>query len=498
MANDEILANLPEIFARARAAQQQWSVVPLQKRARMLKLVRENLLDAARTIEGLIVSETGKPANEALLNEILPAAELLTFLSRSAGSVLKTQPIRLHLFKHYRSQIEYAPIGPVAVLSPWNYPLLLSLSTIASAVVAGNAVIFKPSEYASGVGLAIQSLFDNSALPANLVQTVLGGAAAGSAIIEHRPGKVFFTGGTENGRKVALLAAQHLIPAQMELGGKNPMIVLADANLDYATSAALWGGFSNSGQMCASTDRILVHESIKARFVELLVQKIETLKQHPGKNFGHIVTEKQKASYRVQLEDASKLGIFAVTGGTFSEDGTRLAPTVLEGANIEKSLAYRDETFGPIVTVTTFRSTAEAVEKANDSTYGLSASIITRNISLGARLASQLQVGTVTLNETAYTAGLAEAPWGGIKNSGWGISRSERGLLEFVYTRHVHRPRFRWLTFKSPWWFPYTPFQHETAACGLELYRRHWSDKLRVFPHFVWNLVQFLKSERRL
>ena len=280
------------------------------------------------------------------------------------------------------------------------------------------------------------------------------------------------------------------------------MIVLPDADLDYATSAALWGGFGNSGQVCASVERILVHESIAQNFKSLLAEKVQKLRQGSSatraNDLGAITFEKQKETYRQQIEQARAQGAEFITGGDFSDDRCYLRPTLVTGANIESLDIYNEETFGPVVAISTFRSVAEAVEKANRSKYGLLASVITRDIRLGENVAKQLEVGTVTINEVVYTAGLGETPWGGVKESGFGRTHSAEGLLEFVNVRHIHKPRSRLFVFKSPWWFPYTDHQFEMFRQAFELFRRSWFDRLRAFPHFLLSLVRFIKGEPRL
>jgi succinate-semialdehyde dehydrogenase/glutarate-semialdehyde dehydrogenase len=234
----------------------------------------------------------------------------------------------------------------------------------------------------------------------------------------------------------------------------------------------------------------------------MLKEKIAQLRQGPSLGFdndlGVITFEKQKAVYERQLEEARSKGAEIIAGGEFSADRRCLLPTIVTGANVENLQVYQEETFGPVVAVTTFKSVAEAIQKANQSKYGLLASVITNNISLGEEIAKQLDVGTVTINEVTYTAGLSETPWGGIKESGFGKTHSDLGLLEFVNTRHIHKPKSKLFVFKSLWWFPYTPYQYTTFRKFLELYRRNWPDKAKALPDFLWNLIHFIKTEKRI
>ncbi len=493
---------LGKIFTQADAAQKLWAATPAAERAHVLLRLRETLLDQVDETTELISQENGKPKFEAMVNELLPCVDHLTFFAKKGPKVLRNKKIPLSLMKHRTSRLEYWPLGVVVIISPWNYPFLLPFGEIVMALITGNAVVFKPSEITPLVGLKIQSLIDESGFPEHLVQTVVGDGTLGAALIQQKPAKIFFTGSVATGKKIMSAAAEHLIPVNLELGGKDAMIVLPDADLDFASSAALWGGFSNSGQVCASVERILLHEKISEPFLALLKEKISKLRQgyslDQKKDLGVITFEKQKQVYKNHIEEAKTRGATFVSGGTFSEDQTYLQPTVVTGSNIEDLKIYNEETFGPVVAVTTFRNIQEAVAKANKSRYGLLASVITKDQRLGEEVARQLQVGTVTLNEVTYTAGLAETPWGGVKESGFGRTHSEIGLLEFVNIRHIHMSKSRFLVFKSPWWFPYTDFQFQAFRKFFELYRRSWWDKLKALPDFLWNFLKFIKNEPRL
>ena len=496
------IEQLPEIFERARAAQQHWATVPVNKRALFLLQLREAIINQVDDLVDLISKENGKPQFEAMANELLPSVDMLTYFAKKSPKLLQDRIIPLTLMKHRKSYLNYWPIGVVAVISPWNYPFLLPLGEILMALVAGNAVVFKPSEAGLSIGLKIQDLCNEAGLPPFVLQTLIGDGTLGAALIEQKPGKIFFTGSVPTGKKVMAAAAQHLIPVNLELGGKDAMIVLPDANLDFATSAALWGGFSNSGQVCASIERILVHERIIGPFVEQLKQKISLLRQGPStelnNDLGPITFEKQKEVYSKQLSQAKDKKANFVTGGEFTGDRRFLKPTLITGPHVEELEVYTEETFGPVVVVIPFKTISEAIQKTNQSRYGLLASIITKNISLAEEIAKQLVVGTVTINEVVYTAGLGETPWGGVKESGFGRTHSEIGIYEFLNTKHIHKPKSILFVFKSLWWFPYTQLQYNTFKSFIEIYRKSWINKLKTFPHFLWNLIQFLKTDKRL
>ena len=466
--------------------------------------LREGLISQADEFVEILVKENGKPRMEALANEIVPCVDLLTYFASCAPRALRDHAIPGRLMRHRKSYLNYWPVGVVLVISPWNYPFLLPFGDILMGLVSGNAIVFKPSEITPLVGLKIQELCDRVGVPSGLVQTVIGDGALGAALVQQKPGKIFFTGSVATGKKIMAAAAEHLIPVNLELGGKDPMIIMADADLDFASSAALWGSFSNSGQVCASTERILVHETVRNEFLRNFREKIAKLRQgvpsllSENTDMGAITMEKQKSTYDAHLEEARARGAEIVTGGTFSPDRRFLQPTVVSGPDIENLSVYNEETFGPVVAVTTFKSAEEAVEKANRSRYGLLASIISRDVGLAEKMAKQIEAGSVLINEVTYSAGMSETPWGGVKDSGFGRTHSEAGLYEFVNVRHIHKPRAGFTFFKAPWWYPYTEHQYSTFKFLMELYRKSWIAKLRGLPHLLWNFVQMMKNEKRL
>ncbi len=491
-------ADLARIFERAASAQQLWAKVSVKKRAQKLLHLRDVLCRRVDELAEVIHQENGKPVIEAHICELLPSIELLGFFASLAPKALRDKGITIrNPFMRYRkSYLSYWPLGTVAVISPWNYPFFLAFGDIAVAILAGNSVVFKPSEYTSLVGQKIQELFDEAGFPRDLVQTVYGERDVGAAIIDQKPAKVFFTGSVRTGKAIMKQASQNLTPVTLELGGKDAMIVLPDADLDYATSAALWGGYTNSGQVCASVERLIVHESIAKPFSEQLKAKIALLT--PDVELGVVTMDKQKQVYEDHLREARDSGAEFICGGILSGDRTRMLPTLVSGANIENLKIYNEETFGPVIAMTTFKTVAEAIEKANRSAYGLLASVITKNVGLGEEIARELHVGSVMINEVLFSAGLPETPWGGIKDSGIGRKHSEIGIYEFVHTRHVNRPRFSFIRFKSWWWFPYSELQRDFFRAWIKLYEGSMIERLSNVPQFLWALAQFLKKDRRI
>ncbi len=497
-------AALSSIFTNANSAQTQWAAMSTKKRSRYLYQLREIIIHRSEEIIDLISKENGKPKFEALSSDIIPVIYALTHFAKHAPSLLKDKKISLStsgLF-HRKSYLNYWPLGTVLIISPWNFPFHLPFTEIIMALAAGNAVVFKPSEVTPLIGKKIKELCDEAGLPPHLVQCVIGDGSLGAELIQHQPKKIFFTGSPQTGKKIMAAAAEHLIPVNLELGGKNAMLILPDADLDFSTSAALWGAYSNSGQICASIERIIIHDKLVHPFTAMLKEKIKALRLGASDSWendlGPITLEKQKETYSQQIEEARTAGIEIHTGGKFSDDKRFLPPTLLSGNKTETLSVYLNESFGPIASITTYRSVAEAIQKVNNSPYGLTASIITRDLSFGEDVAKQLEVGTVMINEVVYTAGVPETPWGGLKMSGFGLSHGNIGLFEFVNTRHIHKPVSKLFVFKSPWWFPYTPHQAAMFKNLLRVYRRSFFDKIRAIPDVLWNLVHFIKKEKRL
>jgi succinate-semialdehyde dehydrogenase/glutarate-semialdehyde dehydrogenase len=342
------------------------------------------------------------------------------------------------------------------------------------ALMGGNAAVVKPSELTPLVGLKVGEVFARAGLPAGTLEIVTGDGSTGAALVEAGVDKVMFTGSVPTGRRVAEAAARRLIPVVLELGGKDPMIVFEDADLDAASEAAVWGAFANSGQACASVERCYVHERVAEEFTRRVVAKTGALRQAAGGgascDLGAMSSERQLLTVEGHVREAVERGARVLAGGRRAQGcggrGWFHEPTVLAG--VDHTMAVmREETFGPVLPLMTFREEAEAVRLANDSSFGLTASVWTRNIRRGRRVASRIEAGTVMVNEVLYTHGIAQTPWGGVKQSGIGRTHGRLGLLEMVAPHHVHVNRLARL--QDVWWFSYTP---DAAALFLQLARR--------------------------
>lgn len=458
-------ASAAEVLAavsQARTAQKSWRELSFKERGAFVLKAQKILLAEMEEIASLISNEMGKPASEAISMEIAPVIDLMGYFARHAERVLKSEKINIALFGRLgrSSKIIYQPLGVIGIISPWNYPLAIPLGEVAMALMAGNAVVLKPSELTPLVGLKIGEIFEKAELPRHVLQIVTGDGQTGAALVKAGVNKIMFTGSVATGKKIAAAAAETLTPVVLELGGKDPMLVFADANLDVAASAAVWGAFANSGQTCASVERLYVQESVAPQFIEKVVNLTKKLRQSYGSEetseIGSMASEQQLAIVENHVSDAVANGASILTGGKRSDkfDGAFFEPTVLTNINHDFK-AIREETFGPTLPIMTFKTEAEVIKLANDSDFGLTASIWTNDLQKGNRVAKKIEAGTVTVNEVLYTHGIAQTPWGGVKQSGYGRTHGALGLLELVSPQHIHINRFSFLP--ALWWFDYSP-----------------------------------------
>ena len=446
--------------ASARKVQTSWAKVAFKDRGRLILRVRELVLSEQEEIAQLISSETGKPPAESLSMEIVPSLDLMHYFAKQTKNLLKPQRIDIGQYglMGRSSRIVYQPLGVIGIISPWNFPWATPIAEVVMALMAGNSVILKPSELTPFTALKMLDVFERAGLDRNLLQVLTGDGSTGAALSESPVDKIMFTGSVATGKLVAAAAAGNLTPVVLELGGKDPMIVLADANIANAARAAVWGAFANSGQACASVERCYVHESVADEFLKQVVTETRTLKQSnptdSEADVGSMTSEQQLQIVEEHVTEALHKGARIEIGGSRKPGtGWFYEPTVL--TQVDQSMKImRDETFGPVLPVTTFSSEEEAVALANDSIYGLTASVWTRNTARGRRVAEQIQAGTVMVNEVVYTHGIAQTPWGGVKQSGYGRTHGRMGLLELVSPRHIHVNRFGFLP--DVWWFRYT------------------------------------------
>jgi acyl-CoA reductase-like NAD-dependent aldehyde dehydrogenase len=478
------LSELPAIFENARQAQKEWVARSLQDRCAMLRRLRDTIYEHREEVADVITRETGKPRVEAIFAEILLALDTADFLARRAPRWLRPERVPHHniAMKAKSGWLEFQPCGVVAIISPWNYPFSIPMVEMISAVVAGNAVLLKPSELTPWTGWLARELFRRAQFPSGHVQVLQGGGEIGAALIEAGPDKVFFTGSVATGRRIAEACAKKLIPSVLELGGKDAMIVLADADLEIASSAAVWGSFMNCGQTCISVERIYVEQPIAERFTQLCVEKTKKLRlggpAERDADVGPMIRPRQLEKVEQQLRDAVARGAEIVTGGRRRPD---LGPNFLEPAvvtRVDHSMQLmRDETFGPVMAIHPVASAEEAIQLANDSPFGLSASVWTGNSRRGKEIASRIRAGSVMVNDVASYYGICEAPHGGPGASGWGRTHSRLGLLEMVQVKYGDVDRLPRIA--KSWWYGYT--RELTAAAGKfveALFAPTWKKRL--------------------
>ncbi len=474
MSADEVKAAV----TRSRIAFQNWKKTSFKERAAYIMRAREVILSQMDEIAHLISAESGKPFGEAISMEIAPVLDLMQYFARNTEKLLRPTKIHIGLYALLgrSSKIVYHPLGVVGIIPAWNYPFSIPLGEAVMSLMAGNTVVMKPSELTPMVGLKIGEIFEKAHGPtnfslSNIVQVVTGEGSTGAALVDAAPDKIMFTGSVATGKKIAEAAAKNLTSCVFELGGKDPMIVFADANLELASSAAVWGAFCNSGQSCSSVERLYVQESAAAEFTRKIVEKVRELKQGPGGNedisIGAMSSERQIQIVEDHVADFRAAGAKIETGGGrvlstgFSrqppEGGTPsglfFEPTVITGANNDMR-GMQEETFGPTLPIATFTTEQEAIRFANDSEFGLTASVWTRDRAKGERVARQIEAGSVCVNEVLYTHGIGQTPWGGFKNSGRGRTHGREGLMELVQPQHIHVNHLALLP--DAWWMPYS------------------------------------------
>ena len=453
-------AALPQIVSVARTEQASWAKVPLRERCNRLKVLREKMLASRAELADAVVRESGKPRVEALFADVFVALDSAEYWRRNAPDVLHSERVPHHstAAKAKRGYLLHEPLGVIAIISSWNYPLAIPLSQIIPAVVAGNAVVCKTSEFTLHCGALINKLFRDAGFPPSLVTIVQGGGEVGQALIDAAPDKVLFTGSVATGRAIAEACAKRLIPSVLELGGKDAMLVLADADLEVASSAAVWGSYTNCGQVCLSVERLFVEQDAAEKFMELCVEKTKKLRLGPGADpatdVGPLIRPHHVRRMSDLLDDARSRGARVLCGGHPRSDlgPNFFEPTVIVDVDSTMRL-FQEETFGPILAIQTVRDAEEGVRRANDSPFQLSASVWTGDVARGEAIAAKLRAGSVMVNDAISYFGIAEAPHGGCGASGWGRTHGKSGMRELVSTKYVDMDRLPHR--EKPWWYRY-------------------------------------------
>lgn len=420
----------------AREISARWGALPATERRRRLLAWKRVLVQRCAELADVIVAETAKPLGDAYL-EIMLAVEHLDWAARNAGRVLGPRRVRSGLLAADQgAALAYRPLGVVGVIGPWNYPVYTPLGSISYALAAGNAVVFKPSEHTPRTGEWLASTWDEPVL-----QTVTGGGDAGEALCWSGVDKIAFTGSAATARRVMAACAETLTPVVIEGGGKDAMIVAADADLGAAASSAAFGGFGNAGQTCAGVERVYVVREVYDEFLTRLKALVEGL---PEGVYGPMTVASQVDIVREHVEDALKRGGRAIVGGPESIRPPRIGPIVLADVP-EDSLALTEETFGPTLVVNPVDSLDEAITRTNLSRYGLAASIFTSDRNRARRLVARLRTGAASVNGVLGFAAVPALPFGGVGDSGFGRVHGPDGLREFSRAQSV-----TWRRFKAP------------------------------------------------
>jgi acyl-CoA reductase-like NAD-dependent aldehyde dehydrogenase len=452
----EILA----VVARARLAQAAWAEFGLRRRIAVLRKFQAKLHAKKSEIADAITREAGKPVAEALVTEVMVVLDAARFLIDNAWALLRDEPIPHGNLatKLKRGYLVREPYGIVGIISPWNYPFSIPATETLAALVSGNAVVLKPSELTPAVALELASLLHDAGVPNDVFQIVIGDGATGAALVASAIDKLVFTGSVSTGKRIAAAAAERLLPVVLELGGKDPMLVLDDADVDVASSAAVWGAFMNAGQACLSVERCYVSRSLYEQFVAACAEKTKKLRVGHGEDretdVGPLIRERQVQVVESHVNDAKARGARVVAGGKrLPELGPNFyAPTVLADGTKDMAI-MRDETFGPVLPIMAFGADDEAVRMANDSVYGLAASVWTSDAQRGERMARRLHAGTVMVNDVISCFAISEAPHGGMKASGIGRTHGRFGLDEMVKVKYVDVDRTPRM--KKVWWYGY-------------------------------------------
>lgn len=451
---------------RAHAAQRAWADLGLAERITILRRVGDVLVDRADDVAGRIAAENGKIRAEALQGEVLAVLETLRYYCAHAPRLLKPKTLRPRLFPNRRSHVLKIPCGVVAVIAPWNYPMALALWPTIPALVAGNTVVLKPSEKTPASGELIAELFRAGGLPSGVLEVVHGAGTTGAALLDADVDRVSFTGSVATGRRIAARCGERLIPCTLELGGKDPAIVLADADLDQAADGLVWGAFANAGQICASVERVYAVEQVADALTERIVARTDALRLGPDGDVGSVIDAGQRDLIAAHVADAVERGARVLSGGHVRDDvpGTLFEPTVLVDVPPDARI-LREETFGPVLPIVRVTDADEAVALANATEYGLTASIWTRNRAAAMRLAHRVRAGVVLHNDAVAGATSIETPWGGQGSSGLGWTRGERGLLEMVDELHVSEERFH--APRAFYWYPYGRGGYQALLAAL-------------------------------
>lgn len=490
-----------------------WREIPFHNKGMILRRVRDIIVRRQEEIAALITAEKGSPLVESLSVEVFSSLEALDYYIQTKTRLQSHRiPHHVALFKHKKSSFHFQPLGPTLIISPWNFPFLIPVCDILSAITAGNTAVLRPSTTTPLLALLIGEIFTEAGLPPGTLNVVNSSTAQAEEMIIHPDVQtVMFTGSVPIGKRIMELASRNLTNITLELGGKDPMIVCRDADLDRAARGAVWLAFMNCGQSCGSVERVYVDEQVQDDFIEKVAALARRIKvgdpKEDGIDMGPMATESQLGVVEDHISDAVEKGAELLLGGQRIRElpGYFIQPSVLRGCDHSMKI-MTIETFGPVLPVMAFSSLDQAVALANDSPYGLTASIWTRNRSTAARMAERIETGSVTINDHMYSFTEPRAIWGGIKQTGIGRNHGPYGQLFLVNIKYVSQD---FLKNGGPfWWFPYKPelkrllenaikfFHHNRMTCRIKAFFKLLPQLKIILPAVP--LTSFIKSLPRI
>lgn len=486
-------SEIKEKVKSARVAFTLWSSLSIEKRVQYLSKIYELIIDDRNNIASVITKNNGKPLAESYLTEIASTLQIMEYFMKKGGELLSEKSIQLGpLYPTKKSTLSFEPIGTLAIIEPWNYPFYLPMSAIIKALLTGNTFIFKPSSIVSEVGKKIEEILIKATLPEGVANVIYGTSNEANILLNEDIDKVIFIGSVEAGKEIALNCAKRLLPCSLELGGKDPAIVFKSSNLDYACGGVLWGALSNCGQACASIERVYVEAEIYNDFIEKISSLVKKLKIGNGleedTDIGPLTCEEQLNKVEEHIKDAVNKGAGIYFGGKrVQREGFFFEPTVLTSVNHNMKI-MTEETFGPVIPIMKFETTEEAIGLANDSRYGLSASIWTGDTEQGKCIAKNLDCSTVWINDSLFLQAHPACPWQGYKESGYGGT----SIYDFTKTKHISIDQgfVPFVRPKSYWWYPYKGKALSYSDLIEVIYKQNLKEKANAA---FQTIINFLK-----
>lgn len=453
---------IDQAYRKARDVQTRIAAMTIKERVNEVLKLRDYIIENREELMTRVIKETGKSRVDAFTSELFEICDVIHVFAHKAKKVLSDQKVPTPIvLMGKKSKIIYQPLGTILIIPPWNYPLYQGIVPSILAFLAGNAVIVKPSEATPLKGV-FEKMFEKSGFLKDAVQIVYGSGITGQRLIDGRPDKIHFTGSCKTGRKVMAQAAQYLIPVDLELGGKDPSIVFDDVNLERTVNGVMWGGFTTGGQSCTSIERLYVQEGIYDEFVAMIVDKTKKLRpSHEKRNIedpedcdvGCITTAFQVEIIESHIKDAVEKGAKVLCGGSREGNSRHFPPTIVVDVD-HTMLIMTEETFGPVIPIMKFKTEEGAIKLGNDSPYGLSASVWSKDLKRCERVARALVTGNVSINNHMLTEGNPHLPFGGVKDSGFGRYKGDAGLLTFSNSKSILIDKQSKLI--EPHWYPFT------------------------------------------